>query len=106
MHQVKILIVEDQKIIARDIEGLLIDWGYHVVGCADTSEAALDLFITEEPDIALVDIHLCGETDGIDTVHKFNKIRPIPIVGCITNFRLSSFFRITHNRNDFPPMST
>ena len=80
MDQIKILIVEYQKIIAHDIKGLLIDWGYHVVGCADTSEAALDLFITEEPDIALVDIHLCGETDGIDTVHKFNKIRPIPIV--------------------------
>jgi two-component system, response regulator PdtaR len=80
MNRVKILIVEDQKIIARDIEILLTDWGYQVVGAAATEKEALSIFASEKPDMALVDIQLRGGDDGIKTVEKFNTIRHIPIV--------------------------
>lgn len=80
MQSIKILIVEDQKIIARDIESLLTDWGYTIVGCATTGDEALQLFKKHQPDLALVDIHIDGDMDGIDTVLEFNAIRPIPIV--------------------------
>jgi two-component system, response regulator PdtaR len=79
-NKIKILIVEDQLIIARDIESLLIDWGYNVVGIAASSEEALAIFSTKKPDIALVDVHIQGEVDGIETVRLFNLKRPIPIV--------------------------
>ena len=80
MNKIKILIVEDQLIIARDIESLLIDWGYNVVGIAASSEEALAIFDSKKPDLALVDVHIDGETDGIETVRLFNLKRPIPIV--------------------------
>lgn len=80
MEKIKILVVEDQKIIAKDLAGLLTSWDYQVVGTCATGEEALKLFMTEEPDIALVDIQLLGFMDGITVVERFNAMRPIPIV--------------------------
>ncbi len=80
MSVIKILVVEDQLIIARDIEALLFDWGYDVVGCAASSDEALTLFDKHQPDLALVDIHIQGDMDGIEVVKRFNSLRPIPIV--------------------------
>lgn len=80
MEKIKILVVEDQKIIAKDLAGLLTSWDYDVVGTCATGEEALKLFQTEEPDIALVDIQLLGFMDGITVVERFNEMRPIPIV--------------------------
>lgn len=80
MSLIKILVIEDQLIIARDIESLLFDWGYDVVGCAASSEEALMLFDKHQPDLALVDIHIQGDMDGIEVVKRFNTLRPIPIV--------------------------
>jgi two-component system, response regulator PdtaR len=77
---VKILLIEDQQIIAEDLEGLLTDWGYQVVGCAASGNEALSLFKEYQPDLALVDVHIEGDTDGIEVVKQFNKTRPIPIV--------------------------
>jgi two-component system, response regulator PdtaR len=80
MTPVKILLVEDQFVIAQDIENLLTDWGYEFVGCAASGEEALSLFHAHKPDLALVDIHIDGDMDGIDTVKIMHSIRPIPIV--------------------------
>lgn len=80
MSPVKILVVEDQLIIARDIEALLMDWGYDVIGCAASSSEALMLFEKHQPDLALVDIHIEGDMDGIEVAKYFNATRPIPIV--------------------------
>ena len=63
MNNIKILIVEDQKIIARDLVNLLVEWGYVTTGCAATCEEAIALFNSEQPDIALVDIQLKGENE-------------------------------------------
>ena len=80
MQNLKVLIVEDEPLIAHDIQSLLTDWGYTVVGCAATSQDAIDLFEKQQPDIALVDVQLYGETDGIETVKQFNMSRRIPII--------------------------
>ena len=80
MNKIKILIIEDQPIIARDIEILLTKWGYQVVGKAETYEEAMVFFMEKKPDLALVDIRIDGALDGIETVSRFNAIRPIPIV--------------------------
>jgi two-component system, response regulator PdtaR len=79
-NPLKILLVEDQQITAEDLEALLIDWGYHVVGCAVSGDEAFDLFNQFQPDLALVDVNIEGDIDGIETVKQFNKIKPIPIV--------------------------
>lgn len=80
MTPIKILLVEDQEIIAFDLESLLIEWDYEVVGCAVSGEEALRMFQMFQPDLALVDIQLEGDMDGIETVQKFNDIRLIPVV--------------------------
>lgn len=80
MRQIKVLIVEDHKIIARDIANLLTDWQYKVVGCAATGEQALSLFTSKEPDLALIDIALAGAMDGIEVAEKMNKINSIPFI--------------------------
>ena len=80
MQNLKILIVEDEFLISNDIQGLLTDWGYQVVGVVASGEEALPIFIKEQPDMALVDIQLRGQLDGIDTVRQFNNIHRIPII--------------------------
>jgi two-component system, response regulator PdtaR len=80
MSRIKILLVEDNEIIAFDLEALLTEWGYEVVGCATSGAAAVRLFQEFQPDLALVDVHLDDDMDGIATVQKFNTMRLIPIV--------------------------
>lgn len=80
MENLKILIIEDESLIAHDIEGLLTDWGYHVTGIAASGEEALALFTKEQPDIALIDVQLNGQIDGIELAHKFNALHRIPLV--------------------------
>jgi two-component system, response regulator PdtaR len=80
MNAVKVLVVEDHRIIARDITNLLTDWHYNVVGCATTSEQALSLYHTHKPDLALIDISLASDSDGIALAQTINRLQPIPFV--------------------------
>ncbi len=58
----KILIVEDEALVAFALEQLLIDFGYEVVGPAPTTSAALSLFAEGAIDAALLDVNLGDET--------------------------------------------
>ena len=80
MQTLKVLIVEDEPLIADDIKGLMLDWGYEVVGCAVSSHEALQLFEAYSPDLAIVDVNLRNGDDGIETVKQMNVIHRIPIV--------------------------
>lgn len=62
----KILIVEDEGIIAADIEMTLQGLGYSVVGTAWNGDLALDLIASTQPDLALLDITIQGSLSGID----------------------------------------
>ena len=63
----KILIVEDEFLIALELENRLLDAGFEVVGIAATAEEAIFLAETEGPDLAITDIRLAGRKDGVDT---------------------------------------
>jgi two-component system, response regulator PdtaR len=80
MQNLKILIVEDEQLIANDIQGLLTDWGYEVIGCANRAAEAIVYFEKYSPDMVLLDIHLGDTTDGIDLARHFNSVRKIPLV--------------------------
>jgi two-component system, response regulator PdtaR len=80
MTPIKVLLVEDQQVVVLDIEALLTDWGYEFVGSAATGAEAISMFEELQPDLAIVDINIEGDMDGIETVKRFNSIRPIPIV--------------------------
>ena len=61
----RILIAEDEAIVARDIADLVEEFGHSVVGIVDMAADALDAVADLRPDLVLLDIHLRGETDGI-----------------------------------------
>jgi signal transduction histidine kinase len=62
-----ILLVEDEAIVAKDLEGSLSEMGYEVFAIADSSEQAIEFATTRRPDIVLMDIRIKGKQDGIQT---------------------------------------
>jgi two-component system, response regulator PdtaR len=62
----RVLIVEDDFLIASDIEAALGEAGIRVAGIASTADEALQMAQTERPALAIMDIRLTGKRDGID----------------------------------------
>lgn len=75
-----ILIVEDESIVALDLEARLSGLGYQVVGIADSSQAALELAETRHPDLTLMDIRLNGAMDGVETAQQLRDRFDIPVI--------------------------
>jgi len=76
----KVLIVEDEAIISLDIKRLLSTAGYGVAAVAATSEQAIRLVESSAPDLVLMDIHLKGPVDGIETALQIRKQFKLPVV--------------------------
>ncbi|MGZ5189800.1 MAG: LytR/AlgR family response regulator transcription factor [Flavisolibacter sp.] len=79
MAGIKIMLVEDDWIIAKEISYSLQDFGFEVVGSYDTGEEALQQVKTIKPDIVLLDISLSGELTGIDVAQKLKELQ-IPFI--------------------------
>lgn len=80
MKKEKILIVEDERIIAIDLQRRLEKFGFIVCAIASTGQEAIKLAESHSPDIALMDIMLSGEIDGIDTAQIFKTKHQIPVI--------------------------
>lgn len=65
----RVLIIEDEPIIAMDIESIVADAGHAVIGVAQTHDEAVRIGATERPDLILADIRLADESSGIDAVN-------------------------------------
>ncbi len=76
----RILIVEDENIVALDIERGLERLGYEVVGVASSGEEALHLAKNAQPELILMDIKIKGNRDGIETAEEIRKDFDIPVV--------------------------
>ncbi len=76
----KILIVEDEVIIAKDIEHTLKIDGYDVAGHASSGEKAIELIKETSPDLILMDIKLKGEMDGIETTEIIKDQFDLPVI--------------------------
>ena len=63
----RILVVEDEAIIAENLKETISELGHNVVGSIDSGLGALALAKTLHPDIIFMDIHLRGKLDGIET---------------------------------------
>ncbi len=66
----RVLIIEDDMMVAHDIETVVTDMGHIVTGHADTQSAALSLAMDVEPDLILADVVLADETSGIDAANE------------------------------------
>ncbi len=80
MNQIKILIVEDELIIAEDLKDILESLDYEVCGIAISAREALQLLEEHAPDIALLDIQIKGGKDGIDLANDINEQFKIPFI--------------------------
>lgn len=80
MSNETVLIVEDEKIIAIDLQKRLERLGYIVAGMAGEGYEAIDLSIKHSPDIILMDIMLSGPMDGIETAKAIRTAQDIPII--------------------------
>ncbi|OGD09667.1 MAG: histidine kinase [Candidatus Aminicenantes bacterium RBG_13_62_12] len=80
MSGIKILIVEDEAIVAKDMESMLRSMGYEVSGVASTGAAALRLAEEAHPDLVLMDIVLQGDMDGIEAAAKIWQSLGIPVI--------------------------
>jgi hypothetical protein len=76
----KILIVEDETIVAFNIKNRLEGLGYSVIDIITSGEKALKKVTEMPPDLILMDIKLKGSIDGIETAHQIRKHFSIPVV--------------------------
>ena len=75
-----VLVVEDQSIVAGDLQQTLADLGYDAFAIAASAEEALARSAEKRPDIALVDIRIRGRLDGIKTAQHLQERFGVPIV--------------------------
>ncbi len=92
-EKTKILIVEDEMVIAANISLQLNSLGYEVTGIVPRGEDALLQIQENTPDIILLDINLKGNLDGIETAQAMQKTHNIPVIYLTANVDDAHFNR-------------
>lgn len=98
MGTVKILVVEDEMIIAADISMFLESIGYEVTGILPRGEDALKSIVQTPPDLVLMDIFLKGSMDGIETARYIYERHQIPVIFLTANADDATFERAKATR--------
>jgi PAS domain S-box-containing protein len=76
----RVLVVEDEGLIALDLKARLTGLGYRVVGTAATGEDAVRQAREKSPEVVLMDVRLRGEMDGIEAAARIREHADVPIV--------------------------
>lgn len=80
MENINVYIVEDESIVAKDIQNSLKKLGHNVLGISNNGEDALKNIAEQEPDIVLMDIMIKGSLTGIDVAEKVKQEYNIPVI--------------------------
>jgi CheY-like chemotaxis protein len=80
MAQSTILVVEDSRVHAKQLKGILNKLDYSIQGICSTGEEAIKRVGEGKPDLVLMDIVLKGEIDGIDAAHQITSDHNVPVV--------------------------
>jgi len=80
MSKAKILVVEDENIIALEIMKRLVSLDYEVEGVVNKGLQAVEFVKNNDVDLVLMDIRLQGDIDGIEAASKISKIKNVPII--------------------------
>lgn len=80
MENVRILIVEDEFLIAQDLSMRLEQKGYSIANIVDTAEDAIACLKQEPVDICILDINIHGPVDGVGLAHQINALRTMPLI--------------------------
>ena len=77
----KVMVIEDEAIIAMDISSIVEEMGHRVTGIARTRKEAVDLAAREKPDLILADIQLADNSSGIDAVNDIlGQFEELPVI--------------------------
>jgi PAS domain S-box-containing protein len=79
-EKIKIMIVEDELIVAKNIENHLRKIGYEVIAIVDSGEEAIARAAETKMDLVLMDIKLTGEIDGVEAARQINNRFQTPVV--------------------------
>ncbi len=80
MHKAQVLVVEDEAIVAMDLQYKLEALGYCVPSVTGSGDEAVELAAELNPDLVLMDIRLVGYTDGIDAARQIRDRLDVPVV--------------------------
>jgi PAS domain S-box-containing protein len=80
MEKIRILIVEDESLVARDIENMITSLGYEACGIANTGDEAAEKAARSRPDLVLMDVIIKGNLDGIAAAEKIWESFHIPVI--------------------------
>ncbi len=80
MSKINILVVEDESIVAKDIQNSLKKLGYNVPAVVASGEAAVDAAGEHKPDLVLMDIMLQGDISGIEAANQIKSQLDIPVI--------------------------
>jgi len=80
MAKARIMLIEDESIIAMDIHNCLEKLGYEIPALASSGEEAVKIAIEIKPDLILMDIILEGKMDGVEAAEKIHNLIDIPII--------------------------
>ena len=80
MSKTKILVVEDEAIIAMEIESRLQNLGYEITSIVNNGNDAISKAEEDDPDLILMDIRIIGDKDGISTAELIRERFGIPVV--------------------------
>jgi diguanylate cyclase (GGDEF)-like protein len=78
--RVRVMIVEDERIFARDLQQQLISLGYDCSTRAASGDDAIALAIEHKPDIVLMDVRIKGGMDGVATAERLRSVHDVPVV--------------------------
>ncbi len=77
----RVMIIEDEAIIAMDLHSIVSEMGHEVLGIARTKDAAVEMGISTEPDLVLADIQLADNSSGIDAVNElYEQFGDLPVI--------------------------
>lgn len=77
----RVLIIEDEPVIAMDLENMVSDLGHQITGVARTRSEAVRLGASDKPDLILADIHLADNSSGIDAVNDLlGEFGEVPVI--------------------------
>lgn len=80
MTKKSILIVEDESIIAMELEARVEDFGYISLGSASSAEEALAIIECKRPSVVLLDINIEGEINGLELAQKIRELYSLPFI--------------------------
>jgi DNA-binding LytR/AlgR family response regulator len=91
---IKVLVVEADSILSQGLSAGLQQYGYTIAGIAGQAEEAVRLFKENDADIILINTHVPGDKDGIDTVLELMKIKRVPVIYLIAFADATTIARI------------